>query len=116
VISRTQEKELRHAVEVTRMEYAVLATQYERLMTCVHDAPFASNSMRRALRGAGELAPHVAMALRQYLDAVEVLTVFCHSTPPAGHRKHTTAAHEAQYLTPSQSTAEMHPISTKFVV
>ena len=116
MISRTQESELRHDVEVTRMEYAVLATQYEKLVACAHDASFASNSMRRALQDAKELAPHVARALRNYLDAVEVMTVFCDSTSRTGHRKHTAATPEAQYLARSRSAAEMHPGSTKFVV
>jgi hypothetical protein len=68
--------ELRDAVEVTRKEYFKLTEQHERLLACAERAPEGSCVLLQALHCANDLGPHVALALRQYLDAVEILTVF----------------------------------------
>jgi len=76
--------ELVEAVESTREEYAQLAQQYGDLLRCAFGAPRGSNNMLAALHCANELGPHLSMALRRYLDAVEILGVFYQDVHPSG--------------------------------
>jgi hypothetical protein len=93
---KEQESELRRDVRITHTEYLALAEQHELLLGYAHRAPHGSSAILGALHRANELGPQVMLALRQYLDAVEILTVFysanaC-STATRSRHKSTPAA------------------------
>ena len=67
---------MRATVEAAKTEYQTLAEKYDRLVLFAGRSAIGSKSMVRALLCANDLAPHVAMALRRYHDAVEILAVF----------------------------------------
>jgi hypothetical protein len=73
------EIELRDAVEVTRNEYLELVEQHECLVANAQCDDRGSTGMLQSLLFSTELGPHVSMALRRYLDALETLTVFYQS-------------------------------------
>jgi hypothetical protein len=91
-MNNVHEHDLHDAVEASANEYRALAEQHEQLLMHAHRAPRASRDMVRALRYANELGPHVMMALRRYLDAIEILTVFYHSTGDSASEEHVTIA------------------------
>lgn len=79
--TQQQDTELREAVEVTRNEYIELAEQHEWLVANAQCAASGSAAMLQRLLLANELGPRVSIALRRYLDAVEILTVFYENFP-----------------------------------
>ena len=83
--------ELLQSVADTWQEYVGLTDQHAQLSRAAHRAPHGSGEMIQALRCANELGPHVMMALRRYLDAVEILTALYRSTPVAS-RQHVPLA------------------------
>ena len=70
------EIELWEGAEVTGSEYRELAEQHEQFLRVAHRAPRGSEAMLKVLHSANALEPHLPMALRRYLDAIEILTVF----------------------------------------
>lgn len=81
--SKAQDTELLEAVKVTSTEYRALSEQYEQLLDYAKRA-HGSSAMVGALHCATELGTHVSMALRRYLDAVEILAVFYEDVYSAG--------------------------------
>jgi hypothetical protein len=99
-------------VRVAREEYMTIAEQHDQFLRRAEGASYGSAEMRNALRCANDLGPHVAMALRRYLDAIEVLTVFSEQARPANTSRSvaqmpsataTTAPHTAYRRRPMQS-------------
>jgi len=81
--TKEREAELWEDVRLARTECVAIEEQHERLVQHAHGAPQGSPEMLQALRCATDLGPHVSMALRRYLDALEILTAFCEQIYPA---------------------------------
>jgi hypothetical protein len=76
MVTRQTDGELREAVEDTGKDYLELTQRHSQLLEIAHRAPDGSAAMVQALNSANQLGPHVMMALRRYLDAIEILTAF----------------------------------------
>ena len=78
--------ELMKAVSDAWREYAELADRHAQLFADAHSKAHGSEAMMQTLHYANEAGPQMMMALRRYLDALEILTAFYESATGANHK------------------------------